>query len=305
MTKFGLIGNPIKNSRSPELFKNFYQDKYSYELIEGDNFEEVWDRFIAEYQGINITAPFKELAYKKLVTQYLSKDNKLEINISGPCVKIGATNLVIKTKHGFDMYNTDFDGFILSIAESYFPSIVKQCQQLYKDKFNIRVHQFVRDNLKDLFSKKPQALVVGCGGTGKAAAIACAELGFDTVIMNRSTNKVQAFTEKVSEYNFLPHPISDFREAVKECDLIIYTIPCALIDENQNNLIDSLSIEDYSGEERYGDIQPSKVILDVNYQTEVFGSEAKDKISKASCQYFSGDRLLYYQALTGFSLLTQ
>ena len=63
--KFGLIGHPIAHSLSPALFKAGYNGRYPYELIETADFEEAYQRFLDDYDGFNVTAPFKELAYAK------------------------------------------------------------------------------------------------------------------------------------------------------------------------------------------------------------------------------------------------
>lgn len=96
--KFGLIGHPIAHSLSPALFKAGYGDRYPYELIETPDFEEAYQRFLNGYDGINVTAPFKELAYAKADI------------ISEECGLIGATNLLIKTPEGIAAYNSDFRG---------------------------------------------------------------------------------------------------------------------------------------------------------------------------------------------------
>ena len=98
--KFGLIGHPIGHSLSPALFKAGYDGRYSYDLIETSDFEEAYQRFLEGYDGINVTAPFKELAYAKADI------------ISEECRLIGATNLLVKTPEGIAAYNSDYRGLI-------------------------------------------------------------------------------------------------------------------------------------------------------------------------------------------------
>ena len=73
MAKYGLIGDPIATSRSPLLFEAAYKGQeqpdgssYMYDLIEGSDFETSIKKFIDEYQAINVTSPFKELAYARV-----------------------------------------------------------------------------------------------------------------------------------------------------------------------------------------------------------------------------------------------
>lgn len=148
MKRFGLIGHPIAHSLSPALFKAGYDGRYPYELIETSDFEYAYGRFLQEYDGINVTAPFKELAFRKADI------------LSVECQRISATNLLIKTPEGIKAYNSDYLGVRLWLEEA----------------------------VATLFEShsRPTTLVVGLGGAGKAAAEAARSLGFDTILMNRT-----------------------------------------------------------------------------------------------------------------------
>ena len=104
--RFGLIGHPIEHSLSPALFKAGYDGRYPYELIQTADFEEAYAHFLADYDGINVTAPFKELAIRK--ADILSEE----------CKAIGATNLLVKTPEGIKAYNSDYLGLLICLAES-------------------------------------------------------------------------------------------------------------------------------------------------------------------------------------------
>ena len=103
--RFGLIGHPIAHSLSPALFKAGYDGRYPYDLIEGDDFEESYRRFIEGYDGINVTAPFKELAYAKADI------------VSDECRLIKATNLLVRTPEGVKAYNSDLLGVRMWLKE--------------------------------------------------------------------------------------------------------------------------------------------------------------------------------------------
>jgi shikimate 5-dehydrogenase len=294
MKKFGLIGNPIQHSKSPLLFNAAYgtlkQDDgspYSYDLIKESEFEVAWSRFLNEYDAINVTAPFKELAFGKVAE--LAKDGSGLI--SGPASRIGATNLVVKTSQGIEAHNSDFTGIIVSIAEAYYPGIIKEFQHEFGDRFFVKVHQFFRLNLYEHFKAIPQALIVGCGGAGKAAAIAAAELGFSTNLMNRTIEKAQKIIEANPDYGFLAIPIADFKEAFKECDLVIYTLPMALPEIAE---LSADELAEHSG----------KVVLEANYRNPSFDDNEQIKLASADCRYIPGQQWLLYQALTGYSLMT-
>ena len=188
MNNYGLIGDPIAKSLSPALFNAGFGGKYNYDLIEGASFGNSFKTFEERYKGINVTAPFKEDAFRRadIYTSY--------------CSKIGAANILVKTEDGILADNSDFTGIILSIAEAYMPGLVRQFAAKYGEAMHKKVHLYLRQALTMLFSRKPQALVVGCGGAGRAAAVAAAELGFDTALMNRTPEKAQMRCQSTISY---------------------------------------------------------------------------------------------------------
>ncbi len=285
--KFGLIGYPIGESRSPMLFKKAFGGKYDYDLIEGEDFEASWQKFIDEYQAINVTAPFKQKAFEKVVS--LAVEGKG--SVSGPCFKIKATNLLLKGPEGIEAHNSDFTGIILSVAEAYFPGLTEECYKHFGGRGYIKVHQFFKQNLGTIFQEKPQALIVGCGGAGRAAAVAAAEMGFDVALMNRSPERAQALAAEFPEYGFIAVPMSDFKESFKECELIIYTVPQAV------EAINELSIDDFAGDRR-------KVILEANYKTPAFSGKILEKLEYAGATYIPGKVWHTYQGLTGYGIMT-
>ena len=145
-SRFGLIGHPIAHSLSPALFKAGYEGRYPYELIEGEDFEESYRKFLEEYDGINVTAPFKELAFAKADI------------LSPECEAVGATNLLVKTPQGVKAFNSDFLG----------------------------VKMWLEEVAADVLTEKISVLIVGLGGAGKAAAAAAESLGMKVVRMNRT-----------------------------------------------------------------------------------------------------------------------
>lgn len=282
MDRFGLIGDPIATSLSPRLFTAGYGGKYMYDLIEGSEFETSWRRFLDSYRAINVTAPFKEHAFAQAVG--LAKNGYG--TVSGPVLKIGATNLLVKDSDGIHAYNSDFTGIILSVAEAMFPGLVQQCYGMFGDKAYIKVHQYIRQNIEEHYGSKPQALIVGTGGAGKAAAVAAAEMGFSTILMNRTDAKAGQFALSLPEYGFIVDTLSDFKGAFRECDLVIYTLPMKI------DGIDTLCGEDFKGSG-----PRKKIVLEANYKTPAFSV-------RDDYDYVSGRRWILYQAVTGYGLMT-
>ena len=97
MKKYGLIGHPISHSRSPELFRVAYPDAdMTYDLIDDVDFERAYRRFLAEYEAVNVTAPFKGDAFRKVdVADTISRE-------------LFAVNILRKKDGKIYGYNSDF-----------------------------------------------------------------------------------------------------------------------------------------------------------------------------------------------------
>ena len=179
--RFGLIGHPIAHSLSPAHFKAGYEGRYPYELIEGEDFEESYKRFLEEYDGINVTAPFKELAFAKADI------------LSPECESVGATNLLVKTPLGVKAFNSDFLG----------------------------VRMWLEEVAAEVLTEKISVLIVGLGGAGKAAAAAAESLGMKVVRMNRTvreekTRPLDDFKECFREADIIIYNIPTAIQALNE-----------------------------------------------------------------------------------------
>ena len=103
--KFALIGHPVAGSLSPRLFAAAYDGRYPYDLIDRECFEDAWRLFLEQYDGINVTAPFKQDAFARV--DVLSEEAR----------RTGAVNLVVKKADKLGGYNTDVDGIVLAVKE--------------------------------------------------------------------------------------------------------------------------------------------------------------------------------------------
>ena len=282
--KFGLIGHPIAHSLSPALFKAGYDGRYPYELIETADFEEAYERFLDGYDGINVTAPFKELAFAKADI------------LSPECKTIGATNLLVKTPEGIKAYNSDYRGVRMWLAEklrnlgwkemaSTEPfDVLSACEKRATPlaagggtrSEGVGGVLFAADT-----HRMGTALIVGLGGAGKAAAAAAESLGMEVIRMNRTIK------------DDMTHSLDDFRECFREADIIIYNIPTAI--PALNELADN-------------DFAPGKAkfILEANYKDPSFGKDLIDRMRTANPQaeYTGGKTWLLYQAVTGYEIFT-
>ena len=226
MKRFGLIGHPVAGSFSPKLFEAAYGGRYPYDLLEGAEFGASWQRFLDEYDGINITAPFKEFAFRAV--DALSDDARL----------CGAVNLAVKTPAGIVGYNTDVPGVVLAVRETGLPV--------------------------------SEALVVGCGGAGRAAAVAALRLGCRVTLANRTPARAASLAEDLA-VDWIP--VDDL--AALSPDLVVYTVPGPM-----------------DGFPAFDDA----IILEANYRTPCLEGCGK--------AYISGRRWLLYQAVAGYEIFT-
>ncbi len=109
MLNLGLIGYPLGHSKSPQLHEGFMQEQNiigKYTLIPlptASEFEQFMRHDIFEYNGINITIP-----YKRGVLQYCEQ-------LSPEAQAIQAVNTIVIKNNKRIGYNTDCAGFMLSI----------------------------------------------------------------------------------------------------------------------------------------------------------------------------------------------
>ena len=281
MKRFGLIGHPIAHSLSPALFKAGYDGRYPYELIETADFEEAYARFLEGYDGINVTAPFKELAFAKA-----------EI-LTDECKTIGATNLLVKTPEGIKAYNSDYLGVRMWLKEV--ADVLSGCSAIEKRATPLAAGGGARDAVVGgvLFDaghseravhnicERLSVLIVGLGGAGKAAVAAAESLGMEVIRMNRTVRD-----EKT-------RPLEDFRECFRKADIVIYNIPTVI--PQLNELTDS-------------DFAPGrpKFILEANYKNPSFDKDliGRMKTANPQAEYTGGKTWLLYQAVTGYELFT-
>ena len=189
MKRFGLIGHPVAGSFSPKLFEAAYGGRYPYDLLEGAEFGASWQRFLDEYDGINITAPFKQDAFRAV--DALSDDARL----------CGAVNLAVKTPAGIVGYNTDVARVVLAVREALAASEASGPAGLSSpDTLPVIPGspgtQPVIPGLTGNLLK--EALVVGCGGAGRAAAVAALRLGCRVTLANRTPTRAAALADDLN-----------------------------------------------------------------------------------------------------------
>jgi len=150
MKLFTIFGNPVAHSKSPRMynkcfkFYNRYNYCYTRTLLEnGEDIIKVFKEL--KIAGASVTVPHKEWAYK------------LADEVRGIAKEIKAVNCLVLEGDKIVGYNTDAPGFVESIKEFNYNSI----------------------------------LIIGAGGTAKALSL----MFKNADILNRSENRLKDFTK--------------------------------------------------------------------------------------------------------------
>ncbi|ODQ67067.1 shikimate dehydrogenase [Nadsonia fulvescens var. elongata DSM 6958] len=180
---YAIVGSPIQHSRSPALHNSGFDAlglPFDYGMLETTE-PAIAAKFFSSlpsFGGASITIPLKEKIIPHL--NYITDD----------ALAINAVNTVVKDENGRLIGdNTDWIGII--------------------NAFNVA-------GLASIAGQDKSALIIGAGGTSKAAVYALNRLGFTTIyIINRTAEKAQnvadAFNTRDEKYNV--KAISDIAEA--------------------------------------------------------------------------------------------
>ena len=285
--RLGLIGCPIGHSLSPALFREHFASRpdilehWSYDLIERSTFDEAWKAFLQDYKAVNVTAPFKENAFRAADSHDYSS------------LRCRASNLLVKTQNeGVKAYNTDFEAVVKILR-----------QELQRTATANTAAEAVEK------AGRHKVLVIGCGGAGKAATAAALEADMQVSLCNRTASRAQEFADYLRRYD--PHKCGTVSKilnlngyasistteaaniqwtippalkiAIYEADTIIYTLPGP-----SDNLRRFLS--DDPG------LLAGKTVIEANYKSPV--------LSFTPCRhYISGLTWLRLQALATYRIV--
>ncbi len=293
MSKYGLIGFPIAHSLSPRLFRAAYGGRFRYDLLEFEDFEQAFRIFMKSYDAVNVTAPFKELAFDK--AKFRSPESEL----------VGAANILVRTPRGLSCFNSDcaavramLEEFGNGKGESPAGESARGCRTIRN------------------------VLVVGCGGAGKAAAVAAYMLGLDVTVMNRNMSRALNFVQHLSSASQTAVqalgglrqkqfrmgtasalPLDRFASDVLRHDALIYTLPLPLDSFPFTTEASSRMPSGPCGCVLSSDDISLRLIIEANYRDPSFTPEVLAKFPPQT-RYVPGEQWLLRQALAGYGLMT-
>ncbi len=189
---FGIIGNPVLHSRSPEIhnpaFRSLQMDAV-YLPFPVDDVKAFFK--VAEFlkiRGFSVTVPFKEK-----VRSFLVKESP-EVQSTGAC------NTVLgKAGASWQGFNTDIQGFLEPLTR-----ILK-----------------AGETLKDM-----KTAVIGAGGASRAVTGALVQSGCSVTVFNRSPQRAQALAE---HFSCSWAPLETLGTSGKKSfDLVVQTTSCGM-----------------------------------------------------------------------------
>ena len=195
--RLGLIGDNIRDSRSPDLHRlagQLCRLDVEYTLLVprelGMSFDEIFDRCRAdELNGVNITYPYKEQVIGRLASR------------NADVARVGSSNTVVFAPGGPVGHNTDYLGFI--------------------DAYDAHFHG----------QSAGRVAIVGAGGVGRAIAFALAALGSSELrVIDTDRERAAKLGTALSE---LPHAPavrveSDIASALRDADGVVNCTPIGM-----------------------------------------------------------------------------
>lgn len=160
---YGLIGNPVAHSVSPQLQNLFAEDAgldmayVTFPVADRDSVgRAVEGAFALGIGGLNVTVPYKG----DVIPFVRAVDPMAE--------RIGSVNTLVRTEGGYKGYNTDCGGFLGALRR------------------------------KKIMLKDRDVVMIGAGGVARTIAFACAAEGTRSLtIFNRTARKAENLAEEV------------------------------------------------------------------------------------------------------------
>lgn len=253
----GIIGNPVGHSFSP-IMHNFISDVigndciYTAFSVDSNNLKDAMDGIRAlGICGVNVTAP-----HKIAVTEYLDEIDKT-------AKLLGSVNTVVNKNGRLIGYNTDSEGFYMSLVKS------------------------------GITVKNNDILIMGCGGVVMPILIRMIKESPKSItLLNRTASKAEILSDKI-------YSLTGFRVATKleneKFDVLINTTSAGMGD--QKNKLPQDDISELGNADIFSKAKAA-VDLIYNPQCTKFLEMAKSRGIKV----LNGLDMLIYQGILSYEL---
>ena len=219
---FVLIGNPVEHSVSPAMFNAAFRHRKLWQYIYFTlRLEKDELRwFVKAFKKLNFIGANVTIPHKVEITKHLD-------SLHDSALRAGAVNVIAKRRGKTIGYNTD------ALA------VVKVLENVCK--------------------RRGLAIVLGCGGAARAAAVALDTLRFESqVFVGRSTGRIRDMHEFLKSRRINGSVIninerSKLNNLLEVCDLVINATPVGMYPHVEETILDSSRI------------RPGVVVFDMVY----------------------------------------
>jgi shikimate dehydrogenase len=260
MKEYLVIGNPIGHSLSPLIHNHWmkkhrlFDSNYKKRKVEEKDLENIVkeireDKII----GVNVTVPFK-----KLIIPFLDK-------LDFTAKKTESVNTLFKVKNKVMGYNTDREGFALTMRE-FFPA--------------------PDGNMMPAVSQRKNIFILGAGGVTSSIIDALQHEKAKIFLSNRTKKKAEELRKKYAEVEVL-----DWGKRPSTCDIVINTTSIGLTEDEKINI----DFSDCSGDK-------NKLFYDLIYNPKETNFLKEARLRGNSTM--NGQRMFLHQAIYAFNLWT-
>ncbi len=262
MTQYAcIIGNPARHSLSPVIHNAGYKAlgldwEYSWQEFEINEFESGVRGLIEQgFSGANVTMPFKLDAFE------------IADSVEGLANKIKAVNTLVFEDGFIKGYNTDADGFAMSLVQN-------------------------KISIPEL-----KVLVLGAGGASKAICSSLVSRGANVLVAARKIEQSKVVAEISRDPSGGCIDVVDFEnrnDALNSVELLVNATPIGMKTDGEESLETPIDVSFLS---------PEQIVVDTIYhplETQLV-KQAKQK----GCRTFNGTEMLLYQAIIAFNLMTK
>ncbi|MDK2918469.1 MAG: hypothetical protein PWQ37_1202 [Candidatus Petromonas sp.] len=255
-----LLGSPVEHSFSPLIHNGAFEKynlNYIYKALEvdEDNLESVVHG-IRDFgiKGCNVTIP-----HKVKIMEYLDE-------ISEEARLIGAVNTVLNTNGKLYGYNTDAEGFYLSLLE------------------------------KGIKVKNKKIAILGAGGAAKSICVKLTIEGADKIdIYNRNQYKSEKIVRLIKNIRNITTECHDLnkikKEITKQYDIVINCTPVGMHPKIHETIIEP---------EKY--LRSDAIAVDIIYNP--LETKFLEKSRENGMKTLNGLGMLIYQAIEAFEIWT-
>ena len=259
----GLLGWPVSHSMSPAMHNPAFEAAgLDFVYVCFPVPPEKLKGAVSGYRALSVAGSNVTIPHKSAVMEHLDK-------ISEEARKIGAVNTIVNRDGKLSGYNTDVNGFLLSLKNK-----------------NVEV-------------KGSRVVIIGAGGVSRAIAFGAAMNGASSITLTDiEKSRAESLGASLSSsFENLPvsipdHGSEELLREIAEADIIANATPLGMKSEDPLPL----------SEKQLNSLSPDVVIFDAVYSVQ--GTKLQRILEEKNILYIGGLDMLLYQGVKAFELWT-